>query len=767
MDDAVVAQQMRDAPLTGPEWADHPPVPLVRREESSSGQVGGLTSTIFYDGVAKPVWGGEDDYIQPEIITVIPDWRENDVDEDEEGADKEDMSHRLQEVVKNKRSDGWLPDDDETSDNQSLKEREDEPSDSRKQEDMENETSDSQNLVDEEDETLDHQNQVDEKDEASDSQNQVDEEDETTENQNQVDEEESHDSQNLVDEEEDKTSESQGEVDLEDETPHRQSLADEETGSNRLYQGDEYDGRPIVFHSRREKSYRDIDLEETVSIGPLSRNDEDANSSGVEEEIEDADDYMASDEITLEPDLLEDTMRISTNGLDGIASPDQEGRKERDAKYILQGLSCSQQQLLPPASGSVLGQQGDQHHESNRDGDNRTWKLEITSEPVFIETTAFAKETDPAVEIVSTEKTATNRKTAVADETEKNQETALAEETAILEETDTSTIGVTTISREMSTMEETAPADKSDGGKGNIFPHLVLVRSQLAVHQDLTNMAVSLDQNQDGRPHGDQSKADQLKQNEMTTSATILVDQSQLGSGDTSVLQQLNDEKKAGVILEEGEEESQVAAGATQPPRAQPLQVLQVHRSREASNQVNERQKDDRPHNAGGVFLDLEASTGNQEPSEVAEAARPEHGLLEPPVRREHELQEELPRQEHGLLEEPILRGKDSLVKEPARWEQGLEELPRQEHSLLEEPPRQQHVLLEEPILRGKDSLVKEPARWERGLLEQPPQRERVFLPAGHGLQFGLTLGHLDKAEKLKLEIFSKSSPFKLDTEYF
>jgi hypothetical protein len=36
---------------------------------------------------------------------------------------------------------------------------------------------------------------------------------------------------------------------------------------------------------------------------------------------------------------------------------------------------------------------------------------------------------------------------------------------------------------------------------------------------------------------------------------------------------------------------------------------------------------------------------------------------------------------------------------------------------------------------------------------------ERVLLPAGHGLQFGFTLGQLDKAEKMKMEIFSNNLP--------
>ena len=57
--------------------------------------------------------------------------------------------------------------------------------------------------------------------------------------------------------------------------------------------------------------------------------------------------------------------------------------------------------------------------------------------------------------------------------------------------------------------------------------------------------------------------------------------------------------------------------------------------------------------------------------------------------------------------------------------------------------------------------LQKEEVRTGDSVLPSASVREeRVFLPAGHGLQFGFTLGQLDKAEKLKLAVFSNISPF-------
>ena len=90
--------------------------------------------------------------------------------------------------------------------------------------------------------------------------------------------------------------------------------------------------------------------------------------------------------------------------------------------------------------------------------------------------------------------------------------------------------------------------------------------------------------------------------------------------------------------------------------------------------------------------------------------------------------------------------------------EQPKEQVSEQPKVQVPEQPKKQALLelIKEPV----PQLIKEPVpQLIKEPVLEPTRHERVFLPAGHGLQFGFSLGQLDKAEKMKLEIFSNSSP--------
>ena len=663
MDYPKVVQQMRDDPLRGPVW-DPFGVVSTRSDESTTVQEGKeVFSTILYDGVtagAEDVWG---DFSQPEIITALPDWRENEVEEE-----VEDNSSGLR--YEDKSSIGLQIEDDAES---SL----------RKEDKVKNDLRQVGKVT----EDLHH---------------------------------------------EEKMPEGLHEV---DETPTTPTIHQENTKTNRLRQ--EADGRHPRQRNNQElvvTTMLTVTEDEEMTTSKY-KDDEEREKAGKEE----AGDYEASDEITLEPEYFVESLRVPDSNLGRRIHLELEERAVRGPKYIRQELS--QPDMESRTAGGQWEAKRRQEPGADLVGQRKVdWRQQqVTAAAVQLQADKRQKQVTAAAGQLEAD-WRQQQGAAAAGQLEADRQERLTDD-YLLQYTTTGgnqedvKIHEGQNSRLAAGLQDGEIEPNSVEGASTILRPRVISAEELSAEdipsrgqEDVEAGQMTQKPLQEAFPaSGIEDKGEDSFLLEQPQEDNDLV--SPLGLGHLIFQdEQKHVKEKTAPNPAVSKEEDEIVPGES----AEARQLQQQNLIDAVDSGLGQRMP----------TVDNELITWDQQGTYDPLENNPSEAIY----MIETELSPEVPKE--LVPEQP----KEQVSEQPKVPDPEQPKKPVLE--LINEPvpeqPKKQALLelIKEPV----PQLIKEPVL-------EPTRHERVFLPAGHGLQFGFSLGQLDKAEKMKLEIFSNSSP--------